>query len=77
MDNMFLHMIIAFYNQAKAYATKGLSKKADKVAGATQGGTAVFDAEGNASKNKMSKKDIYSQNAALNAARRAKSKSRG
>ena len=37
----------------------------------------VFDAEGNASKNKMSKKDIYSQNAALNAARRAKSKSRG
>ena len=40
MDNMFLHMIIAFYNQAKAYATKGLSKKADKVAGATQGGTA-------------------------------------
>ena len=37
----------------------------------------VFDAEDNASKNKMSKKDIYSQNAALNAARRAKSKSRG
>lgn len=37
----------------------------------------VFDAEANASKNKMSKKDIYSQNAALNAARRAKSKSRG
>lgn len=47
MDNMFLRVIIAFYNQAKAYATKGLSKKADKVAGATQGGTAVFDAEGN------------------------------
>lgn len=37
----------------------------------------VFDAEDNASKNKMSKKDICSQNAALNAARRAKSKSRG
>lgn len=37
----------------------------------------VFDAEANTSKNKMSKKDIYSQNAALNAARRAKSKSRG
>lgn len=37
----------------------------------------VFDAEGNASKNKMSKKDIYGQNAALNAARRAKNKSRG
>lgn len=47
MDNMFLRVIIAFYNQAKAYATKGLSKKADKVASATQGGTAVFDAEGN------------------------------
>lgn len=37
----------------------------------------VFDAEGNASKNKMSRKDIYNQNAALNAARRAKAKSRG
>lgn len=37
----------------------------------------IFDVEGNASKNKMSKKDIYSQNAALNAARRAKAKSHG
>lgn len=37
----------------------------------------VFDAENNASKNKMSKKDILRQNSALNAARRAKSMSKG
>jgi hypothetical protein len=37
----------------------------------------VFDAESNSSKHKMSKNDIYKQNSALNAARRAKSRSRG